>query len=246
MKILVSNDDGYFAPGLNVLADNLKKIADVIVIAPDRNRSGSSSALTFDRPLNVKKINSHTFVVDGTPTDCVHLGLTGLLPFKPDMIISGINDGANLGDDTIYSGTVAAAIEGFTVGISSIAISMANHEPKHFQTAADVLLDLIDKMNIQNKANSFLLNINVPDIPINEIKGSLITKLGKRHQAEPAICEQSPKGHKIYWVGAAGKAKDSGEGTDFFAVKENYVSISPMQIDLTNHDLLNEMKDWLK
>lgn len=246
MKILVSNDDGYFAPGLKILVDNLKKIAEVTVVAPDRNRSGSSSSLTLDKPLTVDRINDGTYAVDGTPTDSVHLALTGLLSFKPDMVISGINDGANLGDDTLYSGTVAAAIEGFTVGIPSIAVSMANYDPQNFQTAAEVILDLIKRLNKTKIEKTPLLNINVPDIPFNELQGSLITRLGKRQQADPVASALSPKGHKVYWVGAAGEAGDCGKGTDFFAVKENYVSITPIKIDLTNHQLINEMTEWIK
>ena len=246
MKILVSNDDGYFAPGLKILVKNLQKVADVTVVAPDRNRSGSSSSLTLEKPLTVKKIDKNNYVVDGTPSDCVHLALTGLLPFKPDMVISGINDGANLGDDTLYSGTVAAAIEGYTVGIPSIAISMAQHQAKYFQTGANVILDLIKRLESNGLASTPLFNINIPDTTFKQIKGSMITRLGKRSQAEPAIGTFSPKGHKVYWVGAAGTPDDCGKGTDFFAVRENYVSITPIQIDLTNHKLINEMTQWIK
>jgi len=246
MKILVSNDDGYFAPGLTLIVEYLKKIAEVVVVAPDRNRSGASSSLTLDKPLSVSEISPNNYVVDGTPTDCVHLALTGLLKFKPDMVISGINDGANMGDDTLYSGTVAAAIEGYTIGIPSIAVSMAKHKPKHFETAASVTLDLIDKLNSQSPKETPLLNVNVPDLPYNDLRGLLITRLGKRKQADPIIKNLTPKGHNVYWIGPAGDPNDCGEGTDFFAVKENYVSISPIQIDLTNHKLIEHMSEWLK
>ena len=246
MKILVSNDDGYFAPGLKLLVENLKKNYHVTVVAPDRNRSGSSSSLTLDKPLTVEKIDEETYVVDGTPADSVHLALTGLLTFKPDMVISGINDGANLGDDTIYSGTVAAAIEGFTVGIPSLAVSIAHHNPQNFQTAANVVLDLIKRVSVKKNDKAPLLNINVPDIPSDKIQGLSITRLGKRKQAEPVISDFSPKGHKVYWVGAAGDAQDCGEGTDFFAVDKNYVSITPIQIDLTDHKQINQMNEWIK
>ena len=246
MKILVSNDDGYHAPGLTIIVEYLKKIAEVVVVAPDRNRSGSSSSLTLDKPLSVSEISPNHYIVDGTPTDCVHLALTGLLKFKPDMVISGINDGANMGDDTLYSGTVAAAIEGYTIGIPSMAVSMANHKPKHFKTAAMVTVDLINKMNAKATTETPLLNINVPDVPYDELNGLLITRLGKRKQADPIISSLTPKGQNIYWIGPAGEPSDCGKGTDFFAVKENYVSISPIQIDLTNHKLIEHMSEWLK
>jgi len=246
MKILVSNDDGYLAPGINILVDHLKIIADVVVVAPDNNKSGSSSSLSLNKWVTVSEINPMLFSVGGTPTDCVHIALTGLIPFKPDMVISGINDGANMGDDTIYSGTVGAAMEGFLLGIPSIAVSMGSSEPKYFETAAKVILGLIEKHSKQPHKNVTLLNVNVPDVPYSEIKGLEITRLGKRHGAQPAIKRAGVNGKKLYWVGAVGEPNDCGPGTDFFAIMNNYVSISPIQSDLTNHNELDPIKKWME
>ena len=246
MKILVSNDDGYFSPGLNTLVSHLKKIADVVVVAPDRSRSGASSSLTLDKPICVKEIGPNVYSVDGTPTDCVHIALTGLIPFKPDMVISGINDGPNMGDDTIYSGTVAAAMEGYLLGITSYAVSMGKSDPKNFETAARVVLDLIDKQTKEGPRDALLLNINVPDIPYSEIKGFSVTRLGKRHEAESAIKKTDVNGNNLYWVGAVGEPNDGGPGTDFYAIQENYVSISPIQSDLTNYKEIDPLKQWVK
>jgi 5'-nucleotidase len=246
MKILVSNDDGYLAPGLNILVDSLKKIADVIVVAPNKNKSGSSSSLSLNKEVAVNKINPMLYSVEGTPTDCVHIALTGLIPFKPDMVISGINDGANMGDDTIYSGTVGAAMEGFLLGIPSIAVSMGSSEPKYFETAAKVIIELITKHNKQPPKNVTLLNINVPDVPYSEIKGLEITRLGKRYEAQPAIRGSEKDGQDIFWVGPVGEPNDGGPGTDFFAIMNNYVSISPIQSDLTNHNEINPIKKWME
>jgi 5'-nucleotidase len=246
MKILISNDDGYFAPGLNVLASHLAKIADITVVAPERNRSGASNSLTLDRPLNVKKASNGFFYVNGTPTDCVHLALTGLMVDTPDMVISGINDGANMGDDTIYSGTVAAAMEGYLLGIPSIAVSMSRHNCTHFETAARVALELVQHYIKAGFASPTLLNVNVPDVPYEQLTGRTITRLGKRHKAEPVMQLKTPRGETVYWVGAAGQPNDGGEGTDFYAVLHNQVSISPIQVDLTKHTQLTEMQNWLK
>jgi len=246
MKILVSNDDGYLAPGLNILVDNLKKIASVVVVAPDKNKSGSSSSLSLNKGITVNKINPMLYSVEGTPTDCVHIALTGLISFKPDMVISGINDGANMGDDTIYSGTVGAAMEGFLLGIPSIAVSMGNSEPKHFETAAKVILDLVERHNKQPHNNVTLLNINVPDVPYSDIKGLEITRLGNRHEAQRAIKKAGSDGKDLYWVGAVGEPNDGGPGTDFFAIMNNYVSITPIQSDLTNHKEMGFIKKWME
>ena len=246
MKILVSNDDGHVAPGLNILVENLKMIAEVFVVAPDKNKSGSSSSLSLNKEILVHKINPMLYSVSGTPTDCVHIALTGLIPFKPDMVISGINDGSNMGDDTIYSGTVGAAIEGYLLGIPSIAVSMGNSEPKHFETAAKVILELIDKHNKEPLNNVTLLNINVPDVPYSEIKGLEITRLGKRQEAKPAIKRAGNNDQEFYSVGEVGEPKDSGPGTDFFAITNNYVSISPIQSDLTNYKEIDLIKKWIK
>lgn len=245
MKILLSNDDGYFAPGLTILAEHIAKIAEITVVAPERNRSGASNSLTLDRPLSVKKATNGFFYVNGTPTDCVHIALTGLMDTMPDMVISGINDGANMGDDTIYSGTVAAATEGYLLGIPSIAISMSQHNSTHFETAARVAVELVEHYIKNGIRSSTLLNVNVPDIPYDELKGRVVTRLGKRHKAEPVIQLKTPRNETVYWVGPAGLPNDGGEGTDFYAVANNQVSISPIQVDLTKHTQLAEIKDWL-
>ena len=245
MKILLSNDDGYFAPGLSVLASHLAKLAKITVVAPERNRSGASNSLTLDRPLSVKKASNGFFYVNGTPTDCVHIALTGLMDSIPDMVISGINDGANMGDDTIYSGTVAAAMEGFLLDIPSFAVSMSQHDAKHFETAARVVVELVQHYQKTGFASPTLLNINVPDVPYDELKGRTITRLGKRHKAEPVMQLKTPRGEVVYWVGAAGQPNDGGEGTDFYAVAHQQVSISPIQVDLTKHSQMNELKNWL-
>ncbi len=245
MKILLSNDDGYFAPGLSVLASHLSKIADITVVAPERNRSGASNSLTLDRPLSVRKASNGFFYANGTPTDCVHLALTGLMTSPPDMVISGINDGANMGDDTIYSGTVAAAMEGYLLDIPSFAISMSQHEATHFDTAARVTVELVQHYLKTGFAKPTLLNVNVPDMPYDELKGKVITRLGKRHKAEPAIQLKTPRNETVYWVGAAGQPNDGGEGTDFYAIANHQVSISPIQVDLTKHSQIDELKNWL-
>jgi 5'-nucleotidase len=245
MRILISNDDGYFAPGLNILATHLAKIADITVVAPERNRSGASNSLTLDRPLSVRKASNGYFYVNGTPTDCVHIALTGLMDEMPDMVISGINDGANMGDDTIYSGTVAAAMEGYLLDIPSFAVSMSQHNPTYFETAARITVELVEQYAKNKIQSPVLLNINVPDIPYEEIQGRSITRLGKRHKAEPVIQLKTPRGETVYWVGAAGQPHDGGVGTDFHAIAHNHVSISPIQVDLTKHSQLAELKDWM-
>jgi len=245
MRILLSNDDGYFAPGLNILAEHIAKIADITVVAPERNRSGASNSLTLDRPLSVRKAANGFFYVNGTPTDCVHIALTGLMDDMPDMVISGINDGANMGDDTIYSGTVAAATEGYLLDIPSIAVSMSQHNSTHFETAARVAVELVQHYQKVGFKSPTLLNVNVPDIPYEALKGRMITRLGKRHKAEPVVQLKTPRNETVYWVGAAGQPNDGGEGTDFYAVANQYVSISPIQVDLTKHAQLTEIKDWL-
>jgi 5'-nucleotidase len=245
MKILLSNDDGYFAPGLNILGEHLAKIADITVVAPERNRSGASNSLTLDRPLSVKKASNGFFYVNGTPTDCVHIALTGLMSEMPDMVISGINDGANMGDDTIYSGTVAAAMEGYLLDIPSFAVSMSQHNATHFESAARVAVELVQHYQKAGFASPTLLNINVPDLPYDQLKGKVITRLGKRHKAEPVIQLKTPRNDTVYWVGAAGQPNDGGEGTDFYAVAHNQVSISPIQVDLTKYSQMQEISHWL-
>ncbi len=243
MKFLLSNDDGYQAPGINELAHTLSTIGEVVIVAPEENKSASSSSLTLKNPLTITEYKENIYFINGTPTDCVHIALSGFLKFKPDMVISGINDGPNMGDDTIYSGTVAAAMEGYLLDIPSLAISMSQYDPKHYSTAGQVVLDLIPK--IKNLQQSILLNINVPDIPYNELKGTEITRLGKRHKAEPIIHHPNQNDKLMYWVGAAGEPNDGGPGTDFFAIKNEKVSISPIISDLTNFNKLNLLKENL-
>lgn len=246
MRILLSNDDGYFAPGLAALAQALGTVAEVTVVAPERDRSGASNSLTLDRPLTLRKSSSGFYYVNGTPTDCVHLAVTGWLPQLPDMVISGINHGANMGDDTIYSGTVAAATEGFLLGIPSIAISLAGVTMGQYATAAQVALDLVKRYRKQSMSQAMLLNVNVPDLPYAELKSVETTRLGKRHKAEPVVKAESPRGETVYWVGAAGGAQDAGAGTDFHAVAQGRVSITPLQIDLTHFEQLDSIKQWMQ
>jgi 5'-nucleotidase len=243
MKFLLSNDDGYQAPGINELAHTLSTIGEVVIVAPEENKSASSSSLTLKNPLTISEYKENIYFINGTPTDCVHIALSGFLKFKPDMVISGINDGPNMGDDTIYSGTVAAAMEGYLLDIPSLAISMSQYDPKHYSTAGQVVLDLIPK--IKNLQQSMLLNINIPDIPYNELKGTEITRLGKRHKAEPIIHHPNQNDKLMYWVGAAGEPNDGGPGTDFFAIKNEKVSISPIISDLTNFNKLDLLKENL-
>ena len=244
LRILISNDDGYFAPGIERLAAALADKADITVVAPERDRSGASNSLTLDRPLSVRRASNGFFFVNGTPTDCVHLAVTGLLDELPDMVISGINLGANMGDDTIYSGTVAAATEGFLLGIPSIAISLASKAARHFETAADVAMKLVDR-HARMPAGAWLLNVNVPDIPLGDCKDFVVTRLGRRHKAEDVIRAKNPRGDTVYWVGAAGPAADAGEGTDFHAVETGHVSVTPLQIDLTNRELMPGVAAWI-
>jgi 5'-nucleotidase len=245
MKILISNDDGYKANGIQALIKELQKIADLIVVAPDRNRSGSSSSLTLDKAVKVTKIGNDFYCIDGTPTDCVHIALSGLINFTPDLVISGINHGPNMGDDTIYSGTVAAAMEGYLLNIPSFAISMGNEDSKNFKSAAKVTVDLIKLYN-KKKFGSMLLNVNVPDLHYEDIKGMEITRLGKRHAAEPAIKGEESNTEILYWIGAAGEPNDGGPGTDFNAIQNKMISITPIHADLTDYQNIENMKELLK
>jgi len=244
MKILVSNDDGYLAPGIVALADALRPIAEVVVVAPDSNRSGSSNSLTLDRPLSVHRAENGFYFVNGTPSDCVHVALTGGLSFRPDLIVSGINQGQNMGDDTLYSGTVAAATEGFLFGIPAIAFSQVEKGWAHVDSAARIARDFVER-DFDMLQRPYLLNINIPNLPYAEIKGVRATRLGKRHESEPVIKTQDPHGREIFWIGPAGKAKDAGEGTDFNAVSQGYVSVTPLQIDLTHNAQLEVLKKGL-
>lgn len=246
MRILLSNDDGYFAPGLVCLAEALSEVAEITVVAPERDRSGSSNSLTLDRPLSLHKSHTGFYYVNGTPTDCVHLAVTGMLDELPDMIISGINKGANMGDDTIYSGTVAAATEGFLLGIPSFAVSLVDSSKGNYLTAARIAVDMVARFQRQRISAPVLLNINVPDIEYQSLAGIEITRLGRRHKAEPVIKSASPRGETLYWVGAAGSAQDAGKGTDFYAIEHNRVSITPLQIDLTHYSQQDVITAWLE
>ncbi|NJD08011.1 MAG: 5'/3'-nucleotidase SurE [Methylococcaceae bacterium] len=245
MHILLSNDDGYSAPGLITLANALKEHANVTVVAPERNRSGASNSLTLDRPLHVSRTDNGFFKIDGTPTDCVHLAITGLLEREPDMVFAGINHGGNLGDDVIYSGTVAAATEGRFLGLPAVAISLAGIVPTHFDSAARVAVELMNHIRRHPLPADTILNVNVPDVPFTELKGFQATRLGQRHKAEPVVRGSDPRGREIFWIGLAGPEQDAGPGTDFHAIRHHYVSVTPLQIDLTRYESLETLMDWL-
>lgn len=245
MRILLSNDDGYFAPGIHALARVLGEIAEITVVAPERDRSGASNSLTLDRPLSLRQAPGGFYFVNGTPTDCVHLAVTGMLDHLPDMVVSGVNHGANMGDDTVYSGTVAAATEGYLLGIPSLAVSLVGKSATHFETAARVARDLVERFRARPVQEPVLLNVNVPDVPYGALKGLKVCRLGKRHKAEPVVRIENPRGETMYWVGAAGGAQDAGEGTDFHAVADGYASVTPLQLDLTNTQQLPWLGQWL-
>lgn len=245
MSILLSNDDGYFATGLRVLFDALNPLGPIDVVAPERDRSGASNSLTLDRPLTLRTAPNGFKFVNGTPTDCVHLAVTGLIEPLPHLIVSGINHGANMGDDTVYSGTVAAATEGYLLGVPSMAVSLVGKEASHFETAGRVACEIGAKLLAKPFGQAILLNVNVPDVPYDAIRGFKVTRLGKRHKAEPVIRSTNPRGEVVYWVGPAGAAQDNGPGTDFHAVGEGYVSITPLRLDLTHNDQLAAVRDWL-
>ncbi len=246
MRILLSNDDGYFAPGLAALAAALEGVGEVTVVAPERDRSGASNSLTLDRPLSVRRSANGFLFVDGTPTDCVHLAVTGFLAELPDIVVSGINLGANMGDDTIYSGTVAAATEGYLLGIPSIAVSLTSKEGRHYDTAGRVVRELVERFAREPAAQPVLLNVNVPDTPFEALTGRDVTRLGKRHKAEGVVKMTNPRGQTVYWIGAAGEAQDAGPGTDFHAVAAGRVSITPLQMDLTHQPQIALVKAWLE
>jgi len=245
VKILVSNDDGYFAPGITLLAEALGQLGDVTVVAPERDRSGASNSLTLDRPLTVRRAPNGHFSVNGTPTDCVHIAVTGLLDFLPDIVVSGVNLGANMGDDTIYSGTVAAAAEGYLLGIPSVAFSLASKTGEHFQSAIGVALQIVERFKRRPFAEPVLLNVNVPDVAPPMLRGIEVTRLGRRHKAEPVVKLQTPRGETAYWIGPAGGAADAGPGTDFHAVEAQRVSVTPLRMDLTHNAQLALAKEWM-
>jgi 5'-nucleotidase len=245
MRILLSNDDGYFAPGLEALAGALSPVASLTVVAPERDRSGASNSLTLDRPMRLRLAGNGFYFVNGTPTDCVHLAVTGMLDVVPDMVVSGINLGANMGDDTIYSGTVAAAMEGYLLGVPALAVSLASKQGQHFDTAARVARELVERFQRSAFGAPVLLNVNVPDIPYADLQGTRVTRLGRRHKAEPAVAQLTPRHETVYWVGAAGGAADAGEGTDFHAVAAGFVSVTPLQVDLTHYEQSARVGEWL-
>ncbi|KTD19519.1 5'/3'-nucleotidase SurE [Legionella israelensis] len=245
MRILVSNDDGVLAPGIRALANELSTVADIDVIAPDRNRSGASNSLTLTRPLRVRQMDNGHYSVEGTPTDCVHLGLTGFFDSVADMVISGINDGANLGDDILYSGTVAAAMEGRYLGLPAIAISVVGNNIQHYDTAGRVARQLVEKLSENKLPSQTILNVNVPDLPYEKLKGLQVTRLGTRHSAEPVIKEYDPRGRPIYWIGPPGLEADAGPGTDFYAISQNFVSITPLHLDMTYYKIFDQLSIWL-
>ncbi len=246
MHILVSNEDGYQAPGLLCLVAALKELAEITVVAPDRDRSGASNSLSLKNPLYVTRHDNGFHSVEGTPTDCVHLAITGLLEREPDMVVSGINSGPNMGDDVIYSGTVAAAMEGRFLGLPAIAISQAAPCPQHFDTAARVAVWLVRRLRERPLPPDSILNVNVPDVPWEQLAGFRVVRLGHRHKSEPVVKSIDPRGRPIYWVGPAGPEQDAGPDTDFHAVRAGYVAITPLQVDLTRHGALTTLTQWLQ
>jgi len=252
VKILLSNDDGYRAEGLAALAQAIKPLGAVTIVAPDRNRSGASNSLTLDAPVRVARYDDDAYYVNGTPTDCVHLAISGLFDYEHDIVVSGVNDGANLGDDTLYSGTVAAAVEGRFLGLPAIAVSLcvAPDSPGNFASAALVAAQLVERMRLERwhgpEAGPVILNVNVPDLPEGQLRGIKVTRLGSRHRSKPIVKASDPRGRDVYWVGNAGSGQDAGPGTDFHAVAEGYASVTPLQIDLTRHAALADLKRWLE
>ncbi|MBK5931825.1 5'/3'-nucleotidase SurE [Halochromatium salexigens] len=245
MKILLSNDDGYRSPGLQALANALAPFGELTVVAPDRDRSGASNSLTLDVPIRAERLENGFIRVNGTPTDCVHLAITGLLDTEPDLVVAGINHGPNLGDDVIYSGTVAAATEGRFLGLPALAVSIDSHEPQHLETAAAVAARLVGGLRDGDMAANTILNVNVPDLPLAELRGLRATRLGHRHKAEPIERILDPRGRAMFWVGPAGPEQDAGEGTDFDALRHGYASVTPLKVDLTRHDAVEPLGYWL-
>ncbi|MBA2653261.1 MAG: 5'/3'-nucleotidase SurE [Tatlockia sp.] len=246
MRILISNDDGVDSLGIEALANEMMTLGEVVVVAPDRNRSGSSNSLSLTVPLRVRQTEKGYFSVDGTPTDCVHLALTGFMEQAADIVVSGFNDGANLGDDILYSGTVAAAMEGRHLGLPAIAFSMVGETIRHYDTAAIIARHLVLKMQSNVFPPQTILNVNIPDLPIDKIQGVEVTRLGTRHGAEPIVKSKDPRGRPIYWVGLPGMQADAGPGTDFYALSQNCVSVTPLQVDMTHYKVFDQLSDWVK
>ncbi len=248
MEILISNDDGIEATGLLVLAECMRSLGGVTIVAPDKNRSGASNSLTLDSPIRLKEINERIYRVSGTPTDCVHVALTGLLEDDPDIVVSGINAGANLGDDVIYSGTVAAAMEGRFLGYPAVAVSLViedGDQNHHYDTAGEAALRLVQQLKQDPLPADTILNVNVPDLPWSQIEGFEVTRLGHRHRAEPVVKALDPRGREMYWIGPAGAEQDAGPGTDFNAIRRNYISITPIHVDLTRYQALDQVAGWV-
>lgn len=245
MRILVSNDDGYTAKGIRVLAETLAPLGTVSVVAPDHNRSAASNSLTIYNPLRAYTADNGFVSVNGTPADCVHLAITGLLDDEPDIVVSGINNGPNMGEDVLYSGTVGAAMEGRYLGFPALAVSICAFDPEHYESAARVAFELIQRLKEQPLAGDMILNVNVPDVPYEEIKGVQVTRCGHRHKSEPVIKGTDPRGRELYWVGAPGPEADAGEGTDFHAISNGYVSVTPLRVDLTASEALESVARWL-
>ncbi len=249
MRVLVSNDDGVDAPGIRILAAGLRDAGhEVTVAAPDRDRSGASNSLTLDQPIRIKSVGDDVWSVAGTPTDCVHLALTGLLDIEPDIVVSGINNFANMGDDVIYSGTVAAAMEGRFLGLPAVAMSLStgDHAGQNFETAARAAVEIIARLLVDPLPANTILNVNVPDLPWAEIRGFEVTRLGNRHRSEPCVPQQDPRGRTVYWIGPAGAEQDAGPGTDFHAVRMGFISITPIHVDLTRYQALEKVSGWVE
>ena len=246
MRILISNDDGYLSPGIRALYAAMQQLGPATIVAPDRNRSGASNSLTLSRPVSAVLHEANVYSLQGTPTDCVNIALNGLLEEDADMVVSGINDGPNMGDDVLYSGTVAAAMEGRHLGHPAIAVSMASHDPTHYATAARIAANLVAKLKAVPLPADTILNVNVPDVEFDSIKGLKATRLGTRHPSKSAIRQLSPRGDTIFWIGAAGDIADDGPGTDFNAVRDGFVSVTPLQIDLTKRESIAPVADWLE
>ncbi|MCU0935593.1 MAG: 5'/3'-nucleotidase SurE [Gammaproteobacteria bacterium] len=245
MRILISNDDGYQAPGIVCLARRLGEMGEVSVVAPERDRSGASNSLTLRNPIRARRADNGFVYVDGTPTDCVHLAITGLLDPEPDLVVSGINSGANLGDDVLYSGTVAAAMEGRFLGLPAIAVSLVGEHFAHYETAASVVVSMLRGLHASPIPPATILNVNVPDVPLEALAGFRVTRLGQRHRSEPVVRDRDPRGREIFWVGPAGPGQDAGPGTDFHAIAEGCVSITPLHVDLTRYAAIQDLSRWL-
>ncbi len=248
MRVLVSNDDGVDAEGIRVLAEYLSAVGEVTVVAPDRDRSGASNSLTLDQPIRLRRMDDGRYRVIGTPTDCVHLALSGLLDEDPDIVVSGINNSANMGDDVIYSGTVSAAMEGRYCGLPAIAVSLVTreHRGEHYDSAALAVRILMQRLLTDPLPADTILNVNVPDLAWEDIQGFEVTRLGRRHRAEPCIEQTDPRGRAMWWIGPVGEVEDDGPGTDFNAVRRGFISVTPLHVDLTRFKALEKVSTWVQ